>query len=194
MVESHERNSQMKWRILMMGVLGVFAGFLSGCKEKVSFYSQQKPTLDLKQYFNGDIQAFGVVQNFQGKVIRRFEVKMTGSWQEDTGTLIEHFIYDDGEKQERTWIIKKVGDNKFEGRAADILDVATGICSGNAMQWKYKMDLKVGNSTYKITFDDWMYLINDTVLINRSYLKKFGITVAELTLCMQKIPAHSTAK
>ena len=28
--------------------------------------------------------------------------------------------------------------------------------------------------------------MNDGVLINRSYLKKFGLTVAELTIFMQK--------
>jgi hypothetical protein len=48
------------------------------------------------------------------------------------------------------------------------------------------MDLEVGDKTYRIKLDDWMWQMNDGVLINRSYLKKFGITVAELTLFMQK--------
>ena len=48
------------------------------------------------------------------------------------------------------------------------------------------MNLPVGDKTYKITFDDWMFQMNDGVLINRSYLKKFGFTVGELTLFMQK--------
>jgi len=54
------------------------------------------------------------------------------------------------------------------------------------MRWAYRMDLPVGDKTYRITFDDFMFLMNDGVLINRSYLKKFGFTVAELTLFMQK--------
>ncbi|MFT5760687.1 MAG: hypothetical protein ACI9LM_005474, partial [Alteromonadaceae bacterium] len=62
----------------------------------------------------------------------------------------------------------------------------TGKLEGSAMQWAYQMDLPVGDSTYRITFDDWMFLMNDGVLVNRSYLKKFGITMAELTLFMQK--------
>jgi hypothetical protein len=66
------------------------------------------------------------------------------------------------------------------------LDKANGHSSGSAMRWAYKMDLPVGDTTYRITFDDWMFLMNDGVLINRSYLKKFGVTVAELTLFMQK--------
>jgi hypothetical protein len=48
------------------------------------------------------------------------------------------------------------------------------------------MDLDVDGSTYRIRFDDWMWAMNDGVVVNRSYLKKFGFTVAELTLFMQK--------
>jgi hypothetical protein len=54
------------------------------------------------------------------------------------------------------------------------------------MNWKYSMDITVDNSTYKVKFDDWMWQMNDGIVINRSYIKKFGITVAELTLFMQK--------
>ena len=47
------------------------------------------------------------------------------------------------------------------------------------------MDLPVGDRTFRITFDDWMFRLNDGVLVNRSYLKKFGITFAELSLFMK---------
>ena len=83
-------------------------------------------------------------------------------------------------------LFRKISKNEYEGTASDILDKAEAKVEGNAMQWVYKMDLPVGDTTYRITFDDWMFLMNDGVLINRSYLKKFGITVAELTLIMQK--------
>ncbi len=49
------------------------------------------------------------------------------------------------------------------------------------------MDIIVDNSTYKVRFDDWMWQMNDGIIINRSYIKKFGITVAELTLFMKKL-------
>ena len=48
------------------------------------------------------------------------------------------------------------------------------------------MNVPVGNTNYLIRFDDWMWQMNNGVMINRSYLKKFGFTVAELTLFMQK--------
>lgn len=165
--------------------------FLSGCAgQTVDQYKGTTPALDLQTYFTGPIKAWGLVQDHTGKVTRRFDVDMTGSWQGDTGTLTEHFAYYDGKTQKRIWTIKKLDNGKYVGTADDILGQADGQVQGSAMRWAYQMDLPVGDKTFRITFDDWMYLMNDGVLINRSYLKKFGFTVAELTLFMQKQEAQ----
>lgn len=169
--------------VLLMGILMA----LSGCAgHKVEKYEGQQPPLELTEYFNGPIKAWGIVQDRSGKVIQRFDVAMIGSWDGDTGTLKEHFEYYDGKTQERTWTIKKLADNRYEGTAGDIIGKAEGDLAGNTMRWAYQMELEVSGTKYKITFDDWMFHMNDGVLINRSYLKKFGITMAELTLFMQK--------
>ncbi|MBG79043.1 MAG: hypothetical protein CL570_08480 [Alphaproteobacteria bacterium] len=170
--------------VLIMGLLT----FLSGCAggPKVNDYQATQPPLDLRSYFTGPIKAWGLVQDYTGKVTRRFDVEMIGTWKGDTGTLKEKFVYYDGETQERTWTIKQIAASQYEGSAGDIIGTATGHTAGNAMRWAYAMDLDVGEKTYRITFDDWMFLMNDGVLINRSYLKKFGLTVGELTLFMQK--------
>ena len=167
--------------------MGVLA-FLSGCfsKAPLDTYKGSTPELDLKEYFSGPIKAWGLVQDRSGKVTRRFDVDMVGSWDGDKGTLEETFIYYDGETDKRVWTITKITDNTYEGEAGDIIGKAKGRTVGNSMRWAYVMDLEVGDTSYHITFDDWMFLMNDGILINRSYLKKFGFTVAELTLFMQK--------
>lgn len=169
--------------VLLMGLLT----FLSGCSgQTLDHYKGTEPPLDLKEYFTGPIKAWGLVQDYSGKVTRRFDVTMVGSWEGDVGTLEEDFEYYDGKTQKRIWTIKKVGENQYEGTAGDIIGKANGNTQGYAMRWAYEMELPVGGKTYQLTFDDWMYRMNDGVLINRSYIKKFGITVAELTLFMQK--------
>ncbi len=167
----------------MIGVLMMFSGCSSNSLE---YYQDTTPKADIKEYFNGNIKAWGVVQDWRGRVIQRFDVVMVGKWDGDTGTLTEHFEYYDGKKQERVWTIKKLSDGSYEGTASDIIDKATGNTSGSAMRWNYVMDLPVDGNVYRIRFDDWMWVMNDGVLINRSYLKKFGITVSELTIFMQK--------
>ncbi len=163
-------------------------GFLTACAggPNLDHYKETSPALDLEAYFNGPIKAWGLVQDRKGHVTRRFDVTMVGTWEGNTGTLEEHFEYYDGKTEKRTWVIKKLSDKQYEGTAGDIIGKANGEVEGNAMRWAYQMDLDVGDNTFRITFDDWMFLMNDGVLINRSYLKKFGITVAELTLFMQK--------
>lgn len=162
---------------------------LGGCSlNGVAQYAQEKPSMSMEEFFNGPIKGWGIVQDRKGKVVRRFDVEMHGTWDGDKGELKEKFVYYDGEEQERVWKITRTAEGRYTGAAGDIIGNAEGQVSGNAVRWKYKMDLKVGNSTYRITFDDWMFRMNDGILINKSYLKKFGITVAELTLFMQKQP------
>lgn len=168
---------------LLMGLLA----FLSGCAgPTLTHYEGKEPHFDLKEYFTGPIKAWGLVQDYKGNVTRRFDVTMVGRWDGDVGTLEEEFQYYDGKTDTRTWTITKIAPDKYKGEAGDIIGTANGEVSGNAMRWAYQMDIQVDGKTYRLTFDDWMYLMNDGILINRSYLKKFGFTVAELTLFMQK--------
>jgi len=155
-------------------------------KKSIDFYDDTTPKMDIKDYFNGPIKAWGIVQDWRGRVVRKFDVKMIGTWNGNIGSLREHFYYYDGQKQERVWTIKKLSNRQYEGTASDIIDKALGKQKGNAVQWSYVMDLEVNKRIFRIHFDDWMWLMNDGVLINRSYLKKFGITVAELTIFMKK--------
>ncbi|AGA64189.1 hypothetical protein B488_01960 [Liberibacter crescens BT-1] len=160
---------------------------VNGCsRNALDYYKDTTPQADIKDYFNGHIKAWGIVQSWSGYVIRRFEIDMVGKWEGNIGKLVEHFDYYDGEKHERIWTIKKLANGSYEGTASDIVDKAIGRTEGSAIYWNYIMNLPVKGKTYKIKFDDWMWTMKDQVLINRSYLKKFGITVAEVTVFMQK--------
>ncbi|MFO1256916.1 MAG: DUF3833 domain-containing protein [Gammaproteobacteria bacterium] len=172
--------------IFALSILSIFLGSTVMGKRSIDFYKETVPKMDIKEYFDGPISAWGIVQDWRGRVVRRFDIQMIGKWEGDVGTLTEKFKYYDGEIQDRTWTIRKLGSGQYEGQAFDIIDKASGEEKGNAARWSYIMDLKVDDSTYRIHFDDWMWLMNDGVLINRSYLKKFGITVAELTIFMKK--------
>ncbi|RVR62855.1 DUF3833 family protein, partial [Citrobacter freundii] len=105
-------------------------------------YRQQQPTLDIFQYFQGETQAWGMVQDRSGKQLRRFHVDINGDVVGDTLTLNERFVYDDGEKQQRVWHIRKISADRYEGTAGDIEGVAKGQTAGNAFNWHYSMNVK----------------------------------------------------
>ena len=176
-----------KFIALLAAVLSIII-FIYGSfmKNSIGYYQGKDPKMNIKEYFNGPIKAWGIVQDWRGRVVRQFDIKMIGTWDGDIGTLSEQFFYYDGQTQERIWTIKKLDNGDYEGAASDIIGTAIGKEKGNAAQWVYIMDLEVDQRTFRIKFDDWMWCMNDGVLINRSYLKKFGMTLAELTIFMKK--------
>ena len=163
---------------------------LAGCASpSPSDYASQTPTLDLRQYFNGKLLAHGIVTDRSGKVVQRFTVLITGTWVGDTGTLDEQFSYADGRREQRVWTLLRGADGRYTGRAADVLGQADGQASGNALNWRYTLLLPVDGRTWEIQFDDWMFLVDDQVLLNRAVMSKFGIRLGEVLLSFRRLPA-----
>lgn len=167
---------------LAVGALGLMAAGAGCATSDISRYRGERPTLDLRRYFNGIVDAWGVFQNRSGDVVRRFTVVMNCNWNGDVGTLDEDFVYSDGEKQKRIWTIRRFDDGRYEGRADDVIGIAQGTAAGNALNWRYALRLPVDGSTYEVDFDDWMYQIDDRVMLNRAVMSKYGIRLGEVLL------------
>jgi len=127
-----------------------------------------------------------MVQDFRGKVTRRFKADIVGQWQGNHGVLDEHFEFSDGELQSRCWQLTKSG-NRYTGQAGDVVGDAVGETSGNALNWKYVLQVPVDGKTWNLKIDDWLYLVDENNLINRSNLYKFGLKVGQITLSIHKI-------
>ena len=160
---------------------------LSGCAGvDVTQYQAERPELRLEEYFNGTLDAWGMFQKRDGSVARRFKVVIDARWEGGSGVLDEKFTYSDGTRQRRVWKITRTGDNTYSGRADDVVGVAEGRVSGNSLRWLYTLSLPVDGKVYEVQFDDWMYLQEDGVMLNRSVMKKFGFRVGEVTLFFKK--------
>ena len=131
-----------------------------------------------------------MVQDRSGKQLRRVHVAIDGDVVGDTLTLHERFVYDDGEKQQRVWRIRRTGDNRYQGTAGDIEGVASGQAAGNAFHWRYSMNVEASGSRWLLHFDDWMFLQDGSHLFNKTEMKKFGITVATVTLFFTRTTAE----
>jgi hypothetical protein len=119
-------------------------------------YAAEKPLLDLKTYFNGELVAHGI------------------------------FTDRDGKTERRVWRLTDLGNGRWEGRADDVVGVAQGVSAGNALNWRYTLALPVGDKVYEVQFDDWMYLMDDKVMLNKAEMSKFGIRLGEVTLSFIK--------
>lgn len=164
------------------------AATLSGCASPTAGdYAAERPVLDLKRYFDGELIAHGVFTDRSGRVARRFVVEMTGTWQGDEGILDERFTYSDGKTERRVWRLRDEGGGRWSGRADDVVGVAEGRAAGNALNWRYTLALPVDDTVYEVQFDDWMYLVDERVMLNKARMSKFGITLGEVTLSFQKL-------
>lgn len=205
----------MKRRLVLALATASTALVLAGCaSQDINNYASEKPTLDLQQYFNGTLDAYGVFTDRSGAVVKRFTVLMVCTWTGNEGVLNEDFTYSDGTKQKRIWHLTKTGNGRFIGRADDVVGDALGESSGNAFHWTYTMRLPIGEQpsddgppraasapsggsapreagsvgayVIDVQFDDWMYLVNDKVMLNKATMSKFGVRLGEVTLSFTK--------
>lgn len=176
----------MKRRLLLAAVPATLA-LMTGCASPdIADYQGEKPALDLRTYFNGTVDAWGVFTDRSGKVVKRFTVVMDCTWQGDEGVLDEAFTYSDGTTQRRIWRVRKGPDGRYTGTADDVVGQAEGQARGNALRWRYTLALPVDGRVWHVDFDDWMYLMSEKVLLNRATMSKFGITLGEVTLSFTK--------
>lgn len=160
---------------------------LTGCAGvSPEAYRDQNPTLDIATYFNGPLTAWGYFADRSGEVKRRFTVKMTGEWNGNEGVLTENFVWSDGEKSQRIWRISKLDAHRYIGRADDVKGEAIGTAYGNALQWKYTLLLPVDGKIYEVQFDDWMYQMDGTTMLNKSEMRKFGFKLGEIVIAFRK--------
>ncbi len=160
---------------------------LAGCSAtNIDQYRAEKPALDLKTYMNGTLDAWGMFQGRSGEVKKRFHVVIDAKWQGDTGVLDERFNWSDGTTSRRVWTLTRQADGSFRGKADDVVGEAIGEVAGNALRWRYVLKLPVDGKVYHVDFDDWMFLMDDKVMLNRSYMSKWGFKLGEVTLTFVK--------
>lgn len=160
---------------------------LSACSTpQIQDYAAEHPVLELRDYFNGTLDAYGIFTDRSGKVVKRFTVVMQCSWTGDSGVLDEAFSYSDGSTQRRVWRLTRHADGRYSGVADDVVGTAQGQQSGNVFHWAYTLALPVDGRVVEVQFDDWMFLMSDKVMLNKAAMRKWGVNLGEVTLSFFK--------
>ncbi|XQW83387.1 DUF3833 domain-containing protein [Thalassotalea piscium] len=171
---------------LYEGLVLVITLFLFGCSTELEDYQKTDKPYDIQQYFNGNVIAWGIIQDYTNKVQRRFCVEIIGTWKDDKGTLAETFYFNDGEITYRNWQMTKQGDGSYTGHAEDVVGIAIGKHQGFAFQFTYQLMLSLDDKTYQVSMDDWMYQIDEHRVVNKTSMSKLGFKVADITLFFDK--------
>ena len=142
--------------------------------------------LNLEEFFDGEINAYGQFQDILGNVTRRFEVDIQAEMVGKTLTLVEDFSYSDGTIEQRVWTLEKIGDDDWVGTADGVIGGARGKESGDMFYWNYTIDLPISDGQMRVTFDDYMWLLSDDRMLNKAYMSKFGVPLGEVTIIFEK--------
>ena len=164
---------------------------LTGCSQSISDYKQLTPELALDQFFLGSGRAYGVMHNWRGQQSVRFVADLCGEWQQGQGDLYEVFYFSDGRVEQHHWQLNQSAGGEITGTAGDVVGQATGQLAGNSLYWQYVLRLPYDGDTLDVTVKDWLHLVVEKNLINRTTLHKFGFKVAELTLSIQQLDAKA---
>ena len=169
-------------------------GVLAACTGKPSFddpaLSDRK--LNLEEFFDGELVAYGQFQDILGTVRRSFVVEITGNWDGERLLLTEDFLYEDGSTEQRVWTLTKTGPDSWEGTAPGVIGVARGVEQDNRFNWAYEIDLPVpvadgSSETIRVTFDDWMWLMSEDRLFNRAYIQRYGVDIGDVAISFEKL-------
>lgn len=131
----------------------------------------------LEGYFAGRTSAIGSFSAVNG-VKRKFTVDLLGKWNGKTLTLVEDFIYDNGERERKTWRFEKISRNKYRGTREDVIGETLVTISGGTARFSYLVDLDPKGRGNRVRFHDTMKVRGDGTLLNKAIVTKFGLPVA----------------
>jgi hypothetical protein len=148
-------------------------------------YAHLGPAFDPRQHLTGPLLCEGVIYGPMGRVTSRFVAKMHGTWQGNRGILREDFSYDSGTQQQREWQLTLGNDGALQAWAADVVGSGVGAVSGSTVFLSYNIKLPPSAGGHVLAVQDWMYLMQNGTIINRSQFRKFGVKVAELVATLR---------
>lgn len=160
---------------------------LTSCAESgVQQYSSLQPAFNAEQFFNGPLSAHGILKDRSGNVTRTFNATINANWNNGTGTLEERFEFNDGEVQFRNWTLVPQGNRNYLATAGDVIGEGKAETAGNAFHLVYTLQIQYNDKPLTLAVDDWMFRVNDKVVINRSTLSKWGFNVGSIELTILK--------
>lgn len=162
-------------------------GFCGCASMRPEDFSSKSPRFIPEQYFSGESVGHGLFFDRFGRVQLGFRVDLNGIWDGSVLTLHEVLLYDNGQKLERTYVIKKISEHLYEATTPDVVGTVRIESYGNALRWDYRLRQDIGGgSIWTLAFDDWMFLQEDGTVLNRAWASKFGIGLGEVMMSIRK--------
>lgn len=170
------------------------AGLLWLVRQRFGFTSQSPadyaggPAFDIRDVLNGTLLCDGIIYGPAGRVTSRFTARIEAEWTGDNGVMRERFVFDSGAVQNREWRLSVGPEGDIEADADDLAGPGFGWQQGSSVKLAYRIRLTESAGGYVLDVVDWMYLLENGSIMNRSQFRKFGFKVGELVATMRPDP------
>lgn len=161
----------MRFRARISTFLTALVAVLVFSQSAISAEQKSSKTFAFEEYFLGKTIAYGRFQAING-TDRRFKVDLQGSWNGKTLKLVEHFTYDDGERDTKTWYFTKTDEGRYIGKRDDVRGSANVRIRGNTARYGYALYLDPENRKNLVRFRDKMVLREDGIVVNTATVFK----------------------
>lgn len=122
-------------------------------------------------------------------VRRPFTAHLNGTWDGATFTLVEDFVFDDGERDRKTWRLQRVEPGRYIGTREDVVGQAIGFQDGDVFRLEYDVVLPSENGGgRKVRFRDVMAVNSEGDVLNNATVGWFGLRVGSVSIVMQREP------
>ncbi len=166
-------------------VLGVAA--LAGCARIPASPTEPVQPLTLPDAFAGRAVGAGLFRVGLTGSERRFTARLNGHLRGDRLTVVEDFVYDDGDQNRLTWVFDRAGPGRWIGRREDTVGTAEVIETGNEIRLAYTADFASPDGVTRLDFADVIYRRADGRIINDAVVSRWGLPVATVRFEMERL-------
>lgn len=176
---------------LIIGILLLISltYFFTACNVmEIKQFAGKNPEIHLDQYFVGNLKGYGVFYDRWSNIRTSFKIDLSGEFANSSDLILkENLVYENGEKIKREYrITKSQIDGQYDLFCDDLVKPGSIIQSGNALLWEYTLLQDIGGQVLSLNFEDWMFLQNENLVLNRAKAYWYGIFVGEVFMVINK--------
>ena len=168
-------------------ISGIFLCMLSCTSLKPAYFEKSELKLDPVGFFGGHTRSAGVIENRGGKPTVQITTKTTGTVKNGILYIEQDLFPEGGKKNHRSWQLKQIDEHHVDATANDIDGTAHGLLYGNEFSCQFRLKVTNRKIIRHVQMSQHMYLMPDgKTMIIRSVIRKFGITIMQITEQFEK--------
>jgi hypothetical protein len=142
--------------------------------------------LTLVDAFRGRTVGEGIFRVPIAGLERRFRATLNGRYDGRTLTVVEDFVFADGETDRLTWRFARVSPGRWTGTREDVIGTADVRETATEIRLDYTADARSRGTVTRLGFSDVIYRRADGVIVNEAVVTRFGVPIGSVEFLIRR--------